>query len=184
MVHMAGHWLSTIATLKRLGFQNLRGHRSLVRDARKLQLLEDFDLRLAGPPAGTAKLALPVAVFESMALSPIMATCPNLSEVVAAIKIWRGTSADDYSSMHVGAHYLTGSERVSAYKRAPEILGRAGCLVRQLMKNSTMAASPLFATGVPTPQLRISPQTLKVRAESSGWRYYPTDCAMWGYPME
>ncbi|QQP36381.1 Hypothetical protein FKW44_021461 [Caligus rogercresseyi] len=146
-VHMAGHWLSTIATLKRLGFQNLRDHRSMVKDPRKLKLLEDFELRLAGPPAGTAKLALPVVVFESMALSPVMTTCPNLAEVVAAIKIWRDIHEDDYSSLHVGAYYLTGEERVSIYVKSPEILGRAWCLVRNLMKNSTMAASPLFATG-------------------------------------
>ncbi|QQP38986.1 Hypothetical protein FKW44_019728 [Caligus rogercresseyi] len=55
-----------------------------------------------------------------------MATCPNLSEVVAAIKIWRDISEDDYASYHVGAFYLTGNDRISIYTTAPEILGRAG----------------------------------------------------------
>ncbi|QQP56937.1 Group ii intron reverse transcriptase maturase [Caligus rogercresseyi] len=57
IVHMAGHWVSTIATLKKLGFPGLRRTRPLVKDPRTLSLLEDFELRLAGPPAGTAKQA-------------------------------------------------------------------------------------------------------------------------------
>ncbi|QQP37494.1 Hypothetical protein FKW44_017776 [Caligus rogercresseyi] len=108
------------ATLKKLGFQGLRATRPLVKDPRRLSLLEDFELRLAGPPAGTAKLVLPVVVFETMVSSPIMTTCPNLAKVVAAIKIWRDVHEDEYSSYHVGAFYLTGQERVSVYTRAPK----------------------------------------------------------------
>ncbi|QQP31475.1 Group ii intron reverse transcriptase maturase [Caligus rogercresseyi] len=133
IVHMAGHWISTIATLKKLGFPGLRQTRPLVKDPRSVTLLEDFELRLAGPPAGTAKLALPVVVFESMAASPIMATCPNLAEIVAAIKMWRDVHEETYSSYHVGATYLTGRDRIPS-----------GSLVTHLMKNSTLAASPLF----------------------------------------
>lgn len=149
ILHMVGHWASTIHLLNLAGIRHLRTTYPFMgaEPEHTLTFAADAMLRFTAMPAGTHRLAVGYEGAKKLLNSRIGMYCPNVQEMTA-MKEMRDRVTNRPAMYHVGALYLCG-DKANDYSdtEAEAYLGRVGTFVLNFLATTTLAKSPHFAEG-------------------------------------
>ena len=144
LMHLIGHWCSTLYILSRAGVEGLRvtapawGNVPL----HPIEFSDDTRLRFSSFPAGTHRLAVAYEGAKKLIANRISKLCPdagNLANLVSFKTIVESNRAQH----HVGALYLC-NRKATEYSDAQieQYLGRIGTFIRVFFSTTTLCQSP------------------------------------------
>ena len=144
LMHLIGHWCSTIYVLSRARVQGLRATVPAWggEPAHPIVFSDDARLRFSSFPAGTHRLAVAFEGAKKLIANRISRFCPDagdLSNLVAFKALVDAARAQH----HVGALSLC-NRRATEYSdnQMEQYLGRVGTFIRVFFSTTTLSQSP------------------------------------------
>ena len=141
LMHLIGHWNSTLYFLERAGVDGVRktvpawGGEPLY----PITFLDDARLRFSSFPAGTHRLAVAYEGAKKLIANRISRLCPEVSNLKDVV-VFKALVDSSRVSYHVGALHLCNNKATDYVdSQMEQYLGRIGTFVRVFFSITTLA---------------------------------------------